>query len=59
MFYYNSIQEESLINVDVEKELLNQAMSTNRSMDRIFPNDQVSLVRRLYVSAMVHVCVVC
>ena len=39
-----SIQEESLTNIDVEKELLPLAISTNRSMDRIFPNDQVSLV---------------
>ena len=37
------------MNVDVEKELLTQAISTNRSMDRIFPNDQISLVRRLYM----------
>jgi len=39
-----SIQEEALTNIDVEKELLPLAISTNRSMDRIFPNDQVSLV---------------
>jgi len=42
IFY--SIQEESLMNVDVEKELYPLAISTNRSMERIFPKDQVSLV---------------
>ena len=41
---FYSIQEESLRNVDVEKELYPLAISKNRSMERIFPNHQVSLV---------------